>query len=206
MAATTILLLFFAIGLLIAFVVAGYFVWRARVNLRRVRQKDDSLKEASHQLSVAFWVAVISELVFIFIITVFILLSEFLVEFLLIGWVRVTLALFVLLIIGSLTLTVGIFSAIAASNIRSSSSYDPTDDNISSAYQDSIIAAVISLLAVGLLLILVVVYLITSSVKARKKKAKQKAYIETQAQLTALKLEAQTKLAKAQIEAAAVGA
>lgn len=93
-----------------------------------------------------------------------------------ISWATLAFLIFALILIS----VTGVLSALAASSLAKSPNYNPSVSQLKRAYDDAIIAASISLGAVGLLIIGIIVYTILGVISSRKVEAQKMAIQQQQ--------------------------
>jgi hypothetical protein len=190
----------YGIILIIIWIVAAGFITEASIKLYSSRNKDDDLNKAYWY---TFWTSVVIwTLVALFILLIIFGASG--IALLFGGGAEAAISaqqaealgiepsslisqgiswftIIFLIVALALTTTTGILAAIAAQAIKNSTHFNPQDANLNKAYNDCVIAAVMSLVASGLLVVGVIIYIIVGVVNANKvKKAKAELQKEMQ--------------------------
>lgn len=183
----------FIILLLVIWIIAGGYITQANVYLTPLKNTDDLFNQAYNY---TFWGAFITwSLIAIFILII--ILAIFGVVALFgsgageeesiyskvykqyqqnkqpeqegMSWLTI-IFLFIAVVLLSIT---GILAAISADDMTRSHSFDENNNNIAVAYNDCVIAAILSLVSVGLLVLAVIAYLFIGFLYERHKTASQ---------------------------------
>lgn len=156
--------------LLFIWVLAGFYITQATIQMRPYRHSDPAMDRA-HTL--AFW-AGFSTWMLVGIFSILIVLGlVFGMEFLAAadaegGGVTSILGIIFLFISMFVLGLVGVLSAMAAVNLRNSPSYKSSNPKLAEAHRDCVIAAVLALSAIGLVFVLFII-LIVMKVRSKKK-------------------------------------